>query len=265
MGRFKLTILTILLTLTASLGALSVPNLEGPVVDKAGILTSREEQELEQILIAFQNQTSAQMAVLTVKSLQGESLEGYSMEVADEWKLGQADRDNGILLLVALDERKVRLEVGYGAEGSLTDMKSGFIIREEILPYFKSGNYYGGIKQGVLTATGIVAGSTDISAEELARYQLSQNSSSSRSSSRGSSLSFFFFVLIMVLSGMGRRGRGRGGLFRALFLGSLLSNSHHRGGFGGSGGSSFGGGGFSGGGFSGGGGGFGGGGASGGW
>jgi uncharacterized protein len=260
--RLKPIIILIFLTLSLSLGALSVPKLDGPVVDKAGILSSREEQELEQILIAFQNQTSAQMAILTVDSLRGESLEGYSMEVADEWKLGQTGRDNGILLLVAMDERKVRLEVGYGAEGSLTDIKSGFIIREQILPSFKSGNYYEGIKQGVLSATGIVAGSSDITAEELAQYQVSQSSSSSRSSHGGSSFSFLFFFIILIFSGMGRRGRGRGGLFRALFLGSLLSNTHSRGGFGGGFSS---GGGFGGGGFSGGGGGFGGGGASGGW
>ncbi|MDC7221101.1 MAG: TPM domain-containing protein [Spirochaetales bacterium] len=259
----KITLTLILLLVGNSLWALRVPSLDGPVVDKAGILSSREEQELESILMAFQNQTSAQMAVLTIANLQGESLEGYSMEVAEEWQLGQADRDNGILLLVAVGDRKVRLEVGYGVEGSLTDMKSGFIIREVILPEFKQGDYYEGIKDGVLAATGIVAGSTDISSEELAQYNLNQNTSSSRSSSGGSSLGFFFFIFIIFLSNMGRRGRGRGGLFRMLFWGSMLNNASRRGGFGGGGFSS--GGSFGGGGFSGGGGGFGGGGASGGW
>ncbi|MBN2626094.1 MAG: TPM domain-containing protein [Spirochaetales bacterium] len=256
-----LTFLLLTALAASSLWALKVPSLDGPVVDQAGILSSREERDLEEILMAFQNRTSAQMAVLTVSSLKGESLEGYSIKVAEEWKLGQADRDNGILLLVALDERKVRIETGYGVEGSLTDLKCGFIIREEILPSFKSGDYYGGIKKGVLAATGIVAGSTDISAEELARYQRAQSSSSSRTSSGGVSFNFLFFILFLVFTGIGRRGFGRrGGLFRALFWGSLLSNSsHRRGGFGGGG---FGG---SGGGFSGGGGSFGGGGASGSW
>ncbi len=259
MRRFRIFLAGIfLLAMTVSLWALKVPSLDGPVVDNAHVLSSREERELEEILLAFQNQTSAQMAVLTIDSLKGESLEGYSMEVAEEWKLGQADRDNGILLLVALNEKKVRLEVGYGVEGSLTDIKSGFIIREEILPYFRQGDYAEGIKRGVLAATGVVSGASDISAEELARYQRAQSSSSSRSSSGGVSLNFLFFILFILFAGLGRRGRGRGGLFRALFWGSLLSNSSHRGGFGGGG---FGGGG----GFSGGGGGFGGGGASGGW
>jgi uncharacterized protein len=254
----------VLIFLLPSLSALSVPKLDGPVVDQAEILSSREERDLEEILMAFQNQTSAQMAVLTVSGLKGESLEGYSIKVAEEWKLGQADRDNGILLLVALDERKVRIETGYGVEGSLTDLKCGFIIREEVLPSFKSGDYYEGIKQGVLAATGIVSGSSDINAEELAQYQKVRNSSPSRSSSRGVSLNFLFFILFLVFTGIGRRGFGRrGGLFRALFWGSLLSNSsHRRGGFGGGG---FGGSGGGFGGFSGGGGSFGGGGASGGW
>jgi len=145
-------------------------------------------------------------------------------------------------------------------EASLTDMKCGFIIREEILPSFKSGDYFGGIKRGVLAATGIVAGSTDIYAEELARYQRDTTSTGSRSSSGGVSFNFLFFILFLLFTGIGRRGFGRrGGLFRALFWGSLLSNSSHRGGgFSGGGGGGFGG-------FSGGGGSFGGGGASGGW
>jgi uncharacterized protein len=258
-----LIILMILLT-SLSLWALKVPKLDGPVVDEAGLLSNREEQALEEMILNLERSTSAQVAVLTIAGLKGEALESYSIQVADEWKLGQADRDNGALLLVALEERKVRIEVGYGLEGSLTDMKSGYIIREIILPRFKAGNYAGGIEEGVRAMTGVISGASDISEAELAKYQKSTTTSQSRSSSGGISFNFLFFFLILIFSSLGRRGRGRGGLFRALFWGSVLSNSTRgRGGFGGSSsGFSSGGGG---GGFSGGGGGFGGGGASGGW
>lgn len=253
-------VLTLVALLTAGMlwgRSPKIPELDGPVVDMAGILSGREETNLEEIILDLERTTSAQVAVLTIPSLEGEALEAYSIRVAEQWELGQADRDNGALLLVALEERKVRIEVGYGLEASLTDMKSGYIIREVILPRFKAGNYPGGIEEGLRAMGGIISGASDITPAELEKYQ--RSATSSRSSSRGISFNFLFFILFIFLSGLGRRGRGRGGLFRALFWGSLLSNSRSRGGFGG--------GGFSGGGggFSGGGGGFGGGGASGGW
>ncbi|HPX26829.1 MAG TPA: TPM domain-containing protein [Treponemataceae bacterium] len=254
-----------LLSCTLLLSALSVPSMNGPVNDKAGILRTSEENELTTFLNSVNNQTTVQIAVLTIPSLEGESLESYSMRVAESWKLGQKDTDNGVLLLVALEERKIRIEVGYGLEGKLTDAKSGLIIRNIIAPSFQSGRYGQGIIEAVKTITGIATDNTQIVSEKI------QNSSK-ETNSEGSGifgLIFLFIFFSIITGGLGRRGRGGcGGNLGTLFWLSLLFG----GGRGGRGGGSFGGGssgrfssGSFGGGFKGGGGGFGGGGASGGW
>ena len=244
----------ILLFLPLALSALDVPALSGRVMDEASILSSSRQKELEEYLYSLEEATGAQMAVLTIPSLKGESLEDYSIRVTDKWQLGQKGEDNGVLLLVALEERKIRIEVGYGLEGSLTDAKSGYIIRNHIVPYFREGDFTAGILMGVQALAGVITGGEDITPRQL------EQSSSSRSSG-ALPLNFIIILMILFLNSFGRMGR-RGGIWRMLFLGSMLnSGSRHRGGFGGGG---FGGG-FGGGGFSGGGGGFGGGGASGGW
>jgi len=256
MKHIKLSLIyLILMILPASLTALDVPSLKGRVNDTAGVLSSSREKELDQYLEALELSTGAQVAVLTIPSLQGNAIEDYSIRVVDQWKLGQKGEDNGVLLLVSLDERKIRLEVGYGLEGDLTDAKGGYIIRNQIVPYFREGDYAAGIMMGIQSVGGVLSGSEDISPRQL------QRSSSSRSS-RSLPINFFLILIVLFFNSFGRMGR-RGGLLRMLFLGSLLnSSSRHRGGFGGG----FSGGGFGGGGgFSGGGGGFGGGGASGGW
>jgi len=243
-------ILIILISLSLNfLSALAVPALSGRINDQAGILSTSEERNLENLLHETEKSTSAQVALLTIKSLQGENLEDYSLRVAEAWGLGQRDRDNGVLLLIALQEKKIRLEVGYGLESSLTDMKSGYIIRNIITAEFRRGNFYQGIAEGLGAVTQIISGEADISAAELERYQKSQKKQGKTQIPVG-----LIVFLFMIFAG-GFRGR-RGGLFTALLLGNMLGGSGRgRGGFGGGG---FGG-------FSGGGGSFGGGGASGGW
>ncbi len=254
----------LLLFLPLSLMALDVPKLDGRVNDRAGVFSLSQKQQLEQYLAALESETSAQMAVLTVKSLKGDSLESYSIRVVDEWKLGQAGEDNGVLLLLVLDERKVRLEVGYGLEGTLTDAKSGYIVREVMIPYFSKGDYAGGIMAASSAVAGVITGGKDISAAALQKSQ-----KSSQSSSGGSGIGFLVILFVIIFNSFGRVGRrGRGGIFQLLLLNSLLSGSrrsYRSGGFGGGRGGGFGGGSFGGGGFGGGGGGFGGGGASGSW
>jgi len=246
----------LLLFLSLPLTAQNIPAMTGPVTDRAGVLSSSQEAEISRMILQLEAATSAQVAVLTVPDLQGYALEDFSYKTAKAWKLGQADRDNGVLVLMALAEKKVRIEVGYGLEGSLTDAKSGYIIRERILPAFRQGDYGQGLSLAVSSIAGVITAESDITEEQLAAYR-------KESSSGGSTIPFnlLFFLIILLFSflrGLGGRGR-RGGLARALFWGSVLGSS----GRGRSGG--FGGGGFSGGGFSGGGGSFGGGGASGGW
>ena len=121
----------------ASCFALGVPALNGRVNDNAKLMSSRERQEAEEYLAAVEKQSGVQIAVLTVKSLQGESLEVYANDVFEKWGLGKKGQDNGVLLLVAYNERGVRIEVGYGLEGTLTDTKCGIIIRNIIIPEFK--------------------------------------------------------------------------------------------------------------------------------
>lgn len=256
--KFKKNLLSFLFAILsgASLSALSVPELTGPVVDNANLLTAVDFQTLTTELISISEQTGTQIAVLTVPSLEGESLESYSMRVCEEWKLGSKENDDGVLLLIAFNERKIRVETGYGLEGQLTDTKSGLIIRQIIAPHFQSGNYSQGIKEGVRAIEQITGVSDVESAVVLEREQKNDSASTVI-------ILFFMFFYFFAFSGaLSRKFKWLHWLpWFSLFQGSSgsrHSNYHndHFGGFGG---------GFGGGGFSGGGGGFGGGGASGGW
>jgi uncharacterized protein len=128
--------------------ALEVPPLTGRVVDLAGVLPAEASQHLNSQLQAHEENTGNQVAVLILPSLDGEPLEEFSHRVATTWKLGRKGTDNGVLLLVALKERKLRIEVGYGLEGTLTDLRSARIIRHEIVPRFKEGNIPAGVRAG---------------------------------------------------------------------------------------------------------------------
>lgn len=130
------------------------------VVDLAGIIDDNVEASLNRYLLELEQKTTAQMVVLTITSLEGESLEDFSLRTAhDKWKLGQKDKDNGVLLLVALQERKYRFEIGYGLEGAIPDSLAGSIRREYLVPYFKKGDY----STGILTAS--IAAISEIAAE----------------------------------------------------------------------------------------------------
>lgn len=234
----------------AGLSALDVPRLTGPVIDTAGIMTGPEKEELSAYLTGVSEQTGVQLAVLTLRSLEGEPLEDFSMRVAEAWKLGRSGEDNGILLLVSLEDRAIRIEVGYGLEDKLTDAKSGLIIRNVLAPQFRAGRYGRGIAEAAQNIVGIATDNASIVSESVTEER---NESSSGGGIGG--MVFFMFFLIFILP----RLRGRG-ILGPLILGSMLS-SGRRGGWSGGSGRGF----SSGGGFSGGGGSFGGGGASGGW
>lgn len=251
----KLIGFLIIISFSSFLSAQKIPELKGYVNDYAGVLSSSEESQISQILSSLENSTSAQVALLTVADLQGYGIDTFSLKTAEAWGLGQKDRDNGILVLLSMDEKKVKIEVGYGLEGDMTDIKSGYIIRNIIIPEFKKGQFGEGLYKGVSAISGIITDTSEISEKDLRAYE----DQPVRSRSRGIPLQFIVFIIIFLISSLSRgRRRGRGGFLNALFLGSMMSGGRHRGGggFGGFGG---------GGGFSGGGGGFGGGGASGGW
>jgi len=141
--------LTSALTLASPAFSLGVPPLTGRIVDLAHILSASDSEQLTAQLQAHEENTGNQVAVLIIPSLEGEALEPYSHLVATTWKLGQKGTDNGVLLLVAIKERKLRIEVGYGLEGTLTDLRSAHIIRNEIVPRFKAGDMPGGVRTGV--------------------------------------------------------------------------------------------------------------------
>jgi uncharacterized protein len=139
----------IIFFLVSFLFAINFPPLTGRVVDNANILSPNTKQILKKKLKEFENNTSNQVVVVTLKSLQGHSIEEYGYKLGRYWGIGQKDKNNGVLLIVAPNERKVRIEVGYGLEGYLTDAKSFEIIHDFIIPYFKKGDYDTGVIKGV--------------------------------------------------------------------------------------------------------------------
>jgi len=248
----KIFLFIILLLIFAQIFALKVPKLIGHINDYAGILSQQEKNTLESMLISAENKTSSQIVLLTIPSLKEESLEDFSMNVVETWKIGQKEFDNGILLLIAMKERKIRIEVGYGLEHIITDAKSGFIIRNLMLNDFRKGNFFGGISASIQAVSGLITKDFEITPEQLAKYKRQDQHGKPAQIPVG----FIIFMIMILLSMFGKKGKGRrGGILPWLLLGSMLGGS-------GRGSSGFGGG-F--GGFSGGGGGFGGGGASGGW
>jgi uncharacterized protein len=251
----KATLLMALLA-AALAHAVEFPPLSGRVVDSAGILSANTRADLTRQLEAHERSTGQQIVVATVPNLAGMPIEEYGYQLGRQWGIGGKERDTGVVLIVASAEHKVRIEVGYGLEGELTDAQSSNIINTQIVPAFRKGDFDGGVRAGVSAIIAVLGGQ-----EEPGQAQA--RATPKKVLPVGI---FWLIVLIIVMSGFGGGRRG-GGLGRAIFWGSVLSNmSRGRGGRYGGGG--FGGGGFGGGGgggFSGGGGSFGGGGASGSW
>jgi uncharacterized protein len=138
--------------------ALDYPPLTGRVVDQANVITAQTRGEIESKLKDLEDKSSIQLVVATLKSLQGSDIESYANGLFRFWKLGQAQKNNGVLLLVAPTEHKVRIEVGYGLEGTLTDALSSVIIASAIIPRFKVGDFSGGIERGVDAIINVLSG-----------------------------------------------------------------------------------------------------------
>jgi uncharacterized protein len=139
----------------------SFPALTGRVIDEANVLDAAQRAALERKLKAHEDKTSDQVVVATVRSLAGTSVEDYANRLYRHWQLGQKDRNNGVLLLVAPNERKVRIEVGYGLEGALTDALSKVIITAAIAPRFKAGDFAGGLDAGADAIISILTGDAE--------------------------------------------------------------------------------------------------------
>ncbi|MEK9139725.1 MAG: TPM domain-containing protein [Nitrospirota bacterium] len=158
-------------SLAPSASALDVPPLTGRVVDLAHVLPNSTVESLTTQLAAHEAQSSNQVAILIIPSLERESLEEFSHRVATTWKLGQQGTDNGALLLVAIQERKVRIEVGYGLEGVLTDARSAQIIRNEIVPRFRTGDMPGGVTAGISAILKTIEGTYQASEKAAPRQE----------------------------------------------------------------------------------------------
>jgi uncharacterized protein len=157
LSRFALLSVLLLIGAPAVIAA-TIPKPSGYVTDEAGLLTSQQTASLNQSLSDYEQRTSNQIVVLTVKSLEGQDIESYSIAVAEAWKAGQQRKDNGAILVIAPNERKVRIEVGYGLEGVLTDAKSAQIIRNIVSPHFRTGDYYGGMVGAVAAMEAVIGG-----------------------------------------------------------------------------------------------------------
>lgn len=195
-------------TCSAAAAGADVPFLAGHVNDNAGILSLETQRTLEEALRVHEDSTSNQIAVLTINSLEGEPLEEYSRRVVMTWKLGQRGKDNGVLLLIAKDDRKVRIEVGRGLEGQLTDAVSSSIMRNEILPQFKAGDYDRGVRAGVDAILGAIAGAYTADGSSEAEMDLGTGI-----------LAFLFFLLVVgIFTMVAFATPGCGGWFLYAFL-----------------------------------------------
>jgi len=240
-------------SISSALAAAPFPSLTGRVVDLAGMISPQDEASITRISSQLEGATGNQFIVVTLPDLGGDTIEEYGFQLGRHWGIGQSEKNNGLLLIIAKAERRIRIEVGYGLEGEMTDAIASQIIQGAMVPSFRAGTISSGILLGAQQVAQVVSGDYEPQA-------LNQ-----RGSGQGRGLPnatfLVLFVIIMGLrmfsgfsGGFGRRRRHRGALVGGVYG---TSGGFSRGGFGG--------GGFGGGGFSGGGGGFGGGGASGGW
>lgn len=216
----------------------AVPAHEGIWVhDEAHILSAQTVQALEYQLQAHRDSTSNQIAVLIVPSLDGDDIDSYANRVFNDWKLGNKTNDNGVLLLIALQEKRMRIEVGQGLEGVLTDLMSSRINRNEVAPHFRVQDYDGGVQAGVSAIIQVIKG----------EYVNDAPPARKRGGKRSSPLFTILIVLAIIFFLSRRRGGGGGGYWSS---GGGWIGPMGGGGFGGGGGSDrdFGGGGFSGGG-----------------
>lgn len=151
--------LTLFIIVVAHGYAAELPALTGRVVDNAGVIDAALEESLSTELQSLEQKTSDQLVVVTVRSLDGEAIEAFSTRLFNTWKLGQKQKDNGVLLVVAPEDRKVRIEVGYGLENKLTNITAQRIIEQTIIPKFRAGDLNGGIKDGMADILAVLSDS----------------------------------------------------------------------------------------------------------
>jgi uncharacterized protein len=167
--------LALLITVVSAQAQGTLPKPAGRVTDLANVIDAATEADLDRRLDELERQTSSEVAVVTITSLNGVPVEDYALQLFKEWGIGQAKTDNGVLVLVAPNEREMRIEVGYGLEGILPDGLAGQIIRENFIPRFRDDDYNGGIRDGVARIIDVVEKQQVLSAEELAKFNDTSN------------------------------------------------------------------------------------------
>lgn len=233
------TLIFCLLAAITAHGQRAIPPLDNnPVHDEAEILSAQTEQELEVFLRRYADSTSNEIAIYIIRSLEGEEMDDYAFRVFDTWEIGQKGRDNGVLLLIAIEDRQMSIQVGRGLEGRLTDLQSSRINRYEIAPRFREGNYDDGVKAGILAITQAIKG------------EYTNDDPPVKKRERNSPLFTIFLILLIIIFLSRRRGGGGGGYWsRGGWIGPVGGGFGGFGsGSGGGGWSDFGGGGISGGG-----------------
>jgi uncharacterized protein len=228
--------LSLVLYFIVSFGTLAVADLpnkpRGYVTDEAHILDAATINQIEQLSVELEEKTSAELGVVTISSLEGRDIEGYASDLFQKWGLGKKGKDNGVLLLIAPNDRRGRLEVGYGLEGLIPDGLAGRILDEAVIPFFRQGNMAGGVLSGAMQTAQIIAQGHNVQLTRIPNgYKRQLNQRKSRSPlSLG--LGFLLFLIMLILF-----------VRHPLLFWLLLSG---RGGVGGWGGGGFGGGGFGG-------------------
>lgn len=233
------------------------PNPPKLVNDFTGKLTAEQVNQLEQKLVALDESTSNQIAIVIINSLDGYDIQEYATKLFREWGIGNKKNNNGVLILAALGDRKLRIEVGYGLEGAIPDITAGSIIRNTISPAFKQGRFYDGLN----------AATDDLAKAASGEYKIPREKKGKGKGTSGGSILGFIIILFVVLIIVGNSGRGGGGgmvsrrgygnIAETLLWSSLLGGGNRgggggwsgggdSGGFGGFGGGSSGGGGASG-------------------
>lgn len=249
--KLKIILLLIAVFVSSAYSQISIPVLKNYANDQTSSLNSSELYTLESKLKSFDDSTSNQVVFFMMNTLDGYPLESFCYETAAKNQIGSKKNSNGVLFFVAKEDRKMRIEVGYGLEGALPDALTSSILRNEVRPYFKSGDYYAGVNAGL---------------EAIILATKGEYKGEPKSKGKGTGIPFIFIIIIfIIIAALGSKGgKGGGGGLLPLLILSSMGGSRGRGGFGG--GSSWGGSGGGGfGGFSGGGGSFGGGGSSGSW
>jgi uncharacterized protein len=243
--RLKTFIASVLVLVSLFASAQNIPARPNPprlVNDLAGVLSASEAQQLEQQLVAYDDSTSNQIAIVTVKTLDDYPIEEYALKILRDWGVGNKKTNNGVVILAAIDDHKIRIEVGYGLEGAIPDITANHIIQNDIAPNFRSGDYYEGLSKAANSIIKAAAG----------EYKAPEGYRSNKGRRGGIPVGLIIFAVIMIIifAGRGRGGGGGGfmsrrgsGWLAPFILGNMIGRSSSGWGSGGGGGWSGGGGG----------------------